>query len=229
MKYLIIIYVLGLVVLAGGCSPAAVPTPSGAPQASSVPQSAQVATSTPGQAISPATVPLATATAGQSAGPTAAPAATVAAQGGVTLQLTSTAFADGGTIPKKYTCDGSSTSPALKWSGAPANTASFALIVDDPDAPSGTFTHWVAFDIPANQAEIAQGAQTAGKAGQNSARRNGYTGPCPPSGSHHYVFKLFALDVASLGLSEGATKAQVTGAMQGHILAQGQLIGLYGR
>jgi len=107
--------------------------------------------------------------------------------------LTSSAFAEGAAIPKKYSCDGENVSPQLKWSGAPANTKSFALIMDDPDAPGGTFTHWVAFDIPATQTEIAEGAKSVGKGGKNGRGQTGYTGPCPPSDTHRYFFTLYRI------------------------------------
>lgn len=149
--------------------------------------------------------------------------------GAAKLILVSGAFAEGETIPQKFTCDGSDLSPALKWNGAPPATRSFALIMDDPDAPLGTFTHWVAFDIPATQTEIAEGALSAGTSGRNSGGKTGYMGPCPPSGVHRYIFTLYALDVGSLKLSAGATKEQVLAAMEGHILAQGSLMGRYGR
>ncbi len=151
------------------------------------------------------------------------------AQTSASLQVTSSAFAEGGNIPKKYSCDGASISPPLKWSGAPSATKSFTLIVDDPDAPGGNFTHWVAFDIPASQTEIVEGAKAVARAGHNGRGQNGYTGPCPPSGTHHYMFKIFALDVASLHLNEGASRDQVSSAMNGHILAQGTLTGLYAK
>jgi Raf kinase inhibitor-like YbhB/YbcL family protein len=155
----------------------------------------------------------------------AAPAAPAAA----VLTLTSPAFADGGNIPRARTCDGQNDSPELQWSGAPANTASYALIVDDPDAPAGTFTHWVLFDIPAAQTALPQGETGIGQPGQNGAGRPGYTGPCPPSGTHRYFFRLYALDLPTLGLSAGASRDQVVSAMNGHILAQGQLMGRYAR
>lgn len=158
----------------------------------------------------------------------AAPTPT-APTGAARLTLTSSAFAEGEAIPQKFTCHGSDLSPALKWSGAPSTTRSFALIVDDPDAPLGVFTHWVVFDIPATQTEIAEGALSAGTSGRNSSGKTGYMGPCPPSGVHRYVFTLYALDVDSLKLNAGATKDQVLAAMQGHILAQGSLMGKYGK
>ncbi len=152
--------------------------------------------------------------------PTAGPAPT--------FVLTSDAFGHEGVIPKKFSCDGQNISPRLQWSGTPSNTKSFALIMDDPDAPIGTFTHWVAFDIVATQTEIREGA-SVGQNGKNSAGRTGYTGPCPPSGTHRYFFTLYALDLQTLGLNEGATRNDVEKAMSGHILAQAQLMGKYSR
>ncbi len=143
--------------------------------------------------------------------------------------VTSSAFAQGGNIPTKYSCDGQSDSPPLQWSGAPADTKSYALIVDDPDAPSGTFTHWVAYDIPASVTSAAEGANQIGKSGKNGAGKPGYTGPCPPRGTHRYFFHLYALDVPTLNLPDGASKDAVTAAMQGHILAQAELMGKYSR
>src|SRR5574341_1649094 len=143
--------------------------------------------------------------------------------------LTSSAFTEGAAIPKKFSCDGENVSPQLKWNGAPANTRSFALIMDDPDAPIGTFTHWVAFDLPASQNEIAEGAKSAGKSGQNGAGRTGYVGPCPPTGSHRYFFTLYALDVDSLGIGAGVSRGDVEKAMIEHILAKAQLLGRYSR
>lgn len=143
--------------------------------------------------------------------------------------LTSSAFAEGANIPPKFTCSGEGKSPQLTWSGAPANSKSFTLIVDDPDAPGGTFTHWVAFDIPATQTEIPEGAQSVGRSGRNGRGQTGYTGPCPPSGTHRYFFTLYALDVDSLGLSDGASRVDVEKAMAGHVAGQSQLMGRYTR
>lgn len=143
--------------------------------------------------------------------------------------LTSNAFTEGANIPSQFTCGGEGISPELKWDGAPASAKSFVLIVDDPDAPGGTFTHWVVFDIPASQTEIAAGVTNVGKSGQNSARRNGYTGPCPPSGTHRYFFTLYALDLNTLGLKDGASRADVEMAMKLHTLAVTQLIGRYSK
>jgi Raf kinase inhibitor-like YbhB/YbcL family protein len=151
------------------------------------------------------------------------------------LQITSTAFSEGQTIPAKYSCEGSDASPPLKWTNAPANTKSFALIADDPDAPAGTWVHWVLYDLPPNTTglpeDVAKTQFIAGNAkqGLNSWPRLGYGGPCPPPGKpHRYFFKLYALDTM-LDLKPGATKKDVEAAMKGHILAEGQLMGTYQR
>ena len=149
--------------------------------------------------------------------------------------LTSKAFENGGNIPKKFTCDGPDLSPALSWNEPPPGTKSLALISDDPDAPVGTWVHWVAFDIPAGTRELVEGVVKApdlpggGKQGRNDFGRIGYGGPCPPPGKpHRYYFKLYALDT-QLNLKPGSTKADVERAMKGHILAQVELMGRYGR
>ena len=150
------------------------------------------------------------------------------------IQITSSAFEDGGMIPRSYTCDDRDVSPDLAWAGVPGETKTLALICDDPDAPVGTWVHWVLFNIPPGEtglaAEIAPEAELASGArhGTNDFRRLGYGGPCPPGGTHRYFFKLYALDIR-LDLDSGATKAQVEEAMQGHILAEGQLMGRYSR
>ena len=167
----------------------------------------------------PATAPAAPATV------TRVPAATATAS----FTLTSSAFAEGANIPPKFTCSGENASPPLSWRHAPANTKSFALIMDDPDAPAGIFTHWVAFDIPPTQTEIAAGANRAGKSGKNSAGRNEYMGPCPPSGTHRYFFKLYALDLPSLGLNDGASRSDVEKAIAGHAIAETRLMGRYSK
>jgi Raf kinase inhibitor-like YbhB/YbcL family protein len=148
--------------------------------------------------------------------------------------LTSSAFQNNGNIPSKFTCDAGQTnpSPALAWSDAPANTKSFALIMHDPDAPlAGGFTHWVLFDIPAETKQLPEGFQagSVGVSGNSGFRRQGYGGPCPPSGAHHYHFMLSALDVPTLGLQAGATKADVEKAMQGHVVGSTELVGIYQR
>ncbi len=150
----------------------------------------------------------------------------------MSIQVSSPTFEDGGTIPPQNTCDGANTSPALKWSSVPQGAKSLALIVDDPDAPSGDFVHWVLFNLPASQTSLPEGAGSStsqGVEGNNSFRKSGYNGPCPPKGpAHRYFFRLYALDTL-LNLKAGATKSDVEKAMQGHVLAQGQTMGKYGR
>ncbi len=146
----------------------------------------------------------------------------------MSIQIQSSAFKDGEKIPTKYTCDGENVSPPLQWSGVPQGARSLVLVVDDPDAPSGTFVHWLSYGIPPDTTRLSEGGQ-AGVHGQNSFRKEGYGGPCPPKGpAHHYRFKIFALDT-ELNLKRGATMQEVNSAMQTHILAQGQMIGLYSR
>jgi len=151
-----------------------------------------------------------------------------------TMKLESSAFKANGFIPGKYTCDGEDISPPLSWDEPPSGTQSLALIVDDPDAPGGIFVHWVLYDIPGTvrqlTAEIAAVSTlpNGGIQGKNDFGKFGYGGPCPPSGTHRYFFKLYALD-KKLGLEPGATKAQIVAAMDGHILAIAQLIGRYQR
>jgi Raf kinase inhibitor-like YbhB/YbcL family protein len=145
------------------------------------------------------------------------------------IQLISSAFNEGGNIPDRFTCDGANVSPPLAWSGAPNGTESLAIIADDPDAPVGTWVHWVLYNIPAGQTSLAEGAQGVGVQGTNDFRKPGYGGPCPPRGKpHRYFFKVYALD-APVSLKPGGTKADLEKAMQGRILAQGQLMGKYGR
>ena len=153
---------------------------------------------------------------------------------GGTMNLTSTSF-QGNQIPAKFTCNGAGISPQLTWSAPPAGTASFALIVTDPDAPGRTFVHWVIYDLPAETRILPEGLPGLGqltdgpRQGRNDFGEIGYGGPCPPGDSaHHYHFTLYALD-AKLNLPVGATRAQVEAAIQGHILARGELIGLYQR
>jgi len=151
------------------------------------------------------------------------------------LTLTSTAFTEGQAIPAQYTCQGGDSSPALAWTGTPANTKSFALIADDPDAPAGTWVHWVIYDLPSTTRALPENVakqpvlEDNSKQGLNDFQRVGYGGPCPPAGKpHRYYFKLFALD-EMLYLKPGATKKDVELAMKGHILAEGQLMGTYQR
>jgi Raf kinase inhibitor-like YbhB/YbcL family protein len=145
------------------------------------------------------------------------------------LTVTSAAFAEGAAIASKYTCDGDDVNPPLAIGAAPAGTRSLALIMDDPDAPVGIWVHWVAWDIPAQTREIPENGIPAGaKQGRNDWKRNDYGGPCPPSGTHRYYFKLYALDT-TLTLEPSATKADLERAMKGHVLAAGQLMGTYKR
>ena len=141
------------------------------------------------------------------------------------LTVTSTAFDEGAAIPSDHGCDGSDVSPPLAWAGAPDGTAAFAIVVDDPDARG--FVHWLAADIPADTTAIDQG-EAAGTQGSNDFGRSGYGGPCPPSGSHRYVFTVHALS-ETLGLSAGFSADELTAAMEGRILASGQLTGTYQR
>ena len=151
------------------------------------------------------------------------------------IELSSTAFGEGANIPKQCTADGKDVSPPLHWSGPPPGTKCFALICDDPDAPRGTWVHWVQFNLPGDQRELeeavpAQEALASGaKQGTNDFGKLGYGGPAPPPGKpHRYFFKLYALDTP-LDLAPGATKSQLVAAMKGHVLAEGQLMGRYGR
>ena len=151
------------------------------------------------------------------------------------FQLQATAFKPGGDLPRKFTCEGADASPALDWSEPPAGTQGFALIVDDPDAPGGTWVHWVVYDLPSNTGQLPEGVPQAdglpggGRQGVNDFGKSGYAGPCPPPGkSHRYFFKLYALD-KKLDLGAGATKKAVEQAMKGHVLARAELVGRYGR
>jgi Raf kinase inhibitor-like YbhB/YbcL family protein len=153
---------------------------------------------------------------------------------GGTMELTSSAFSEGAMIPNKYTCDGADVSPPLNWGALPAGTKSLALVCDDPDAPVGTWVHWVYYDIPAETEGLPENVATderpaqGGTQGINDFRKMGYGGPCPPGGTHRYYFKLYALDT-TLNLSPGATKKQVLKAMENHIIGQTQLMGKYRR
>lgn len=150
----------------------------------------------------------------------------------MTLTLTSSAFTHGGAIPSVYTCEGDDLSPPLAWTDPPAGTTSVALISDDPDAPMGTWVHWVLYNLAPTARRLAPGFPPDGEVkdgarqGMTDFGRTGYGGPCPPSGTHRYFFKLYALDTV-LDLKPGATKAQLEAAMAGHILAQGELMGTY--
>ena len=149
------------------------------------------------------------------------------------FSLKSSAFAAGAEIPKNHTCESADVSPALEWNGAPARTASFALIMDDPDAPSGTWVHWVLWNLPASAHSLPEGVAKSdqlpdgSQQGRNGSRKVGYNGPCPPPGkTHRYFFRLYALDV-KLNLSPGASRNELDAAMKGHILAETEYMGTY--
>jgi Raf kinase inhibitor-like YbhB/YbcL family protein len=145
------------------------------------------------------------------------------------FKLTSPAFNHGSQIPSKYTCDGENINPHLVLHGVPPKTKSLALLVEDPDAPSGLYVHWVMWNISPEVKEIKEHAAPMGaEEGINSANDAGYTGPCPPSGTHRYFFRLFALD-AKLKLSPETLKAQLETAMEGHLIATAELMGTYSR
>lgn len=150
------------------------------------------------------------------------------------IKVKSSSFEDGAMIPKECTCDGANISPPLEWQSGPAGCESFALICDDPDAPMGTWVHWVVYNIPAQVNRLAKGVPSSKVLedgtyqGTSDFRKIGYGGPCPPPGTHRYYFKIYALDTR-LKLDPGATKAQLLRAIGGHILAQGELMGRYRR
>lgn len=146
--------------------------------------------------------------------------------GNLKMKLTSSAFEHNGAIPSKFTCDGDDTSPPLDIVDVPENAKSLALIMDDPDAPVGTWDHWIVYNIPATVNEIPQGTEPQGIGGKNSWGRIGYGGPCPPSGTHRYFFKLYALD-RELDLPEGSSKEELEKAMEGHIIEKTELMGTY--
>ncbi len=150
------------------------------------------------------------------------------------INVESSAFKEGQSIPKQYTCDGVNISPPLEWKGVPKNAKTLAIICDDPDAPTGTWVHWVVYNLSANDMGLIENTPATekltggGLQGKNDFGKIGYGGPCPPSGTHRYFFKLYALD-AELDLRPGATKSDLLKAMEGHIVAQGQLMGTYSR
>jgi len=150
------------------------------------------------------------------------------------IKITSPAFEEGGLIPAKYTCDGADVSPPLQWQGVPEGAQSIALISDDPDAPVGTWVHWVVYNLSADTKELAENIPadetlaSGAKQGMTDFRRIGYGGPCPPGGTHRYFFKIYALET-KLDLPAGAKKTDLLKAMEGHIIGQGQLIGKYKR
>jgi Raf kinase inhibitor-like YbhB/YbcL family protein len=143
------------------------------------------------------------------------------------MKLTSPAFEQNQPIPTRYTCDGVNHHPALAFSQVPEDAQSLAIVVEDPDAPTKVFTHWLIYNIPPSTQQISEQEVPPGITdGVNDFGTRGYRGPCPPSGTHHYVFKLFALDTR-LALPEGTTKAEVLAKMQGHVLATAELVGTY--
>ena len=147
---------------------------------------------------------------------------------GAKMKITSSAFQEGGNIPSKFTCDGSDTSPPLQITGVPSEAKSLVLIADDPDAPSGLFTHWLVWNIPPQTNSISEGSAPKGVHGTNDFGKPDYKGPCPPPGTHRYSFKIYALD-RELDLRDGAKRSQLDAAMKGHVVAQGVLVGRYAR
>jgi Raf kinase inhibitor-like YbhB/YbcL family protein len=162
------------------------------------------------------------------------PTTSTAPEKTMSIQLTSVAFKEGQPIPRQYTCDGVNVSPPLEWAGVPKTAKTIAIIVDDPDAPAGTWVHWVLYNLPAENIGMVENLpatetlKAGGFQGKNDFEKIGYGGPCPPSGTHRYFLKIYALD-ADLPLKAGATKAEVEKAMAGHIVGQGQLMGTYRR
>ena len=157
----------------------------------------------------------------------------------MTLTLTSPAFTEGAAIPKVYSCDGKDVSPPLAWSGVPASARELALLCDDPDAPRGTWTHWILFNVPRDLTGLPEAVPAASRTksgqpqapapqGKNDFGKFGYGGPCPPSGTHRYVFRLFALDT-HLPPEAGASRKALLESIQGHVLAEGKLVGTYAR
>ena len=163
------------------------------------------------------------------------PPARATSEAAMAFTLQSSAFTNGSTIPRQYTCDGADQSPPLRWSDLPDGTRSLALIVEDPDAPRGTFTHWVLYNLPPEPPELTAGVPhqsiipNGARQGRNDFRRVGYGGPCPPRGpAHRYFFRMYALD-SPLDLTPGATASELRSAMESHILGEAQLMGTYGR
>lgn len=143
-----------------------------------------------------------------------------------TLEVSSPSFKNGGYIPITYTCEGKNINPSIEVKNIPSGTLSLALIVDDPDAPGGTFDHWLMWNI--DPGKVIKENSSPGIEGKNGKNEKGYIGPCPPTGTHHYHFKVYALDT-KLGLKSGSSKTELKDAMKNHILGQGELIGLYSK
>jgi Raf kinase inhibitor-like YbhB/YbcL family protein len=150
-------------------------------------------------------------------------------QPGFTLE--SPAFENGAGIPVKYTCDGEDVSPQLDWKNPPEGTRSYTLVVDDPDAPDGTFTHWIVYDLPAQLTSLPEGASGPGTSGRNDFQESGFGGPCPPPnhGEHRYFFRLYALDVESLGLADNVGRQELDAAIDGHVVGTAELMGRFER
>ena len=218
VKGLMFLCVVGLVLTTGGCGSSA--TPTSAPETSTPTSVPPTPTSVPPTPTS---------------APTAPQQEEEEEEGQEMLfELTSTAFVHEEPIPVKYTCDGEDISPSLAWTDPPEGTQSFALIMDDPDAPMGTWVHWVLYNLPAETRALSEAIPAdaelpdGSRHGKNSWPRLDYGGPCPPGGTHRYFFKLYALDTV-LDLDAGATKEEVLQAMEEHILAQVELMGTYAR
>lgn len=148
------------------------------------------------------------------------------------MKVTVEGFAEGANIPARFTCDGANARPAVSWTGEPSGTMSYALIVDDPDAPGGTWNHWLVWDIPADKRELPEGGMRPdGTQGTNDFGKIGYGGPCPPRGGgpHRYYFRLFAINAHTLGLREGANRAALDKAVKDHVIGQAEYMGRYGR
>ena len=155
--------------------------------------------------------------------------ATAIDSGGGKMKIKTTTFQEGGKIPSKFTCDGADANPPLRFEGTPAEAKTLALIVDDPDAPGGLFTHWLVWNIDPKTTSVEENsAPSNGVQGKNDFGKSGYGGPCPPSGTHRYFFKIFALD-RQLDLAADSKRAQLDAQIRGHIVAQGELIGRYSR
>jgi len=178
------------------------------------------------------TILLSLAAAGCSKGPQPQPTARQSPDQKSEIKVTSVAFQQGQPIPRQYTCAGVNVSPPLEWSGVPKTAKTIAIVADDPDAPGGTWVHWVLYNVPADNigfvenVPVSETLKAGGFQGKNDFGKVGYGGPCPPSGTHRYFFKLYAVD-AELPLKAGATRAELEQAMQGHVVAQAQLMGTY--
>jgi Raf kinase inhibitor-like YbhB/YbcL family protein len=151
----------------------------------------------------------------------------------MTFRLFSNAFSEGGWIPELYTCQGANVSPSLEWAGEPPETRSFTLVLEDPDAPAGIWTHWLLYDVPPKIHQLAQGFKPGalGLSGTNDFAKPGYGGPCPPKGHgpHRYFFKLYALDVHTLGLPDRVKRPELLEALKNHVLAEAQTMGKFER